>query len=114
MVSNLYGRCHNLYMRVTDSFPPSHVSQAAYSARERARLLTLDEPEGTLQELSKTLGQLEDAVNVQRMHLLAIQADAEYLRRDIEDAIARTPEPSEGQLYADAYRNVIAHRKGTP
>jgi hypothetical protein len=114
MVSNLWGRCHILYMRATDSMPMSHVTQAVWAARDHARLLEATPSQGTYEDLSAILGRLEAAVTVTRMHLLAIQADAEYLRRDIEDAIARRPEPSEGQVWADAYRNIIAHRKARP
>jgi hypothetical protein len=108
---NLWGRCHGLYMRATNSMPMSHVSQHSYAAREEARLLEASNGRGNVDALLKHLERLESAVEMVRAHLLSIQAAAEELRRDIE--IAR-PQSSESQVWADAYRNVVANRPRRP
>jgi hypothetical protein len=108
---NLWGRCHSLYMRSTNSMPMSHVSQHSYAAREEARHLEASTGQGNVDALLKHLERLESAVEMVRAHLLSIQAAAEELRRDIE--IAR-PQSAGSQVWADAYRNVVASRPRRP
>ena len=108
---NLWGRCHGLYMRSTNSMPISHVTQHSYAAREEARLLEACNGQGNVDALLKHLERLESAVEMVRAHLLSIQAAAEELRRDIE--IAR-PASAHSQVWADAYRNVVANRPRRP
>jgi hypothetical protein len=106
--SDLWGRCHGLYMRSTNSMPISHVTEAAYACREEARLLEMDTGQGNEKLLIKHLERLERSVEMVRAHLLSIQASAEELRRDIEAAM---PQTHESQLWADAYRNIVANRR---
>jgi hypothetical protein len=108
---NLWGRCHGLYMRSSNAMPMSHLTQHSYAAREEARLLEASAGKGNVDVLLKHLERLESAVEMVRAHLLSIQAAAEELRRDIE--IAR-PQSSESQVWADAYRNVVANRPRRP
>ena len=108
---NLWGRCHGLYMRSTNSMPMSHVSQHSYAAREEARLLEAANGQGNIKLLLKHLQRLEQSVEMVRAHLLSIQAAAEELRRDIE--IARPSGPG-SQIWADAYRNAVANRPRRP
>ena len=106
--TGLWGRCHVLYMRSTDSMPLSFVSQASYAAREQARLLEANTGQGSEKLLLKHLEELERSVDLVRAHLLGIQAAAEELRRDIVRAM---PQAGESQVWADAYRNIIANRR---
>jgi hypothetical protein len=106
--SDLWGRCHGLYMRSTNSMPLSHVTEAAYACREEARLLEIATGQGNEKLLIKHLERLERSVEMVRAHLLSIQASAEELRRDIEAAM---PQTHESQLWADAYRNIVANRR---
>lgn len=111
MMHNLYERCHSLYVRSSDGRILSYLAQQAYEARDRARDTGEPVSQARLVEIDRTLQMVEQYAAGVRAVLLGISADVEELRRDIADAIAKLPASTEGDLYADAYRNVIAHRR---